>query len=155
MEYLRRQCAMREYCCKDVKTKALRRFSAAGQTASEAEEQAQKAVQVLVDEGFVSERRYACAYVRDKSSLGGWGISKIRYMLLGKGLPREIVEQALSEADSSKSEEKLRKALKIKYDSIAGRCDQADCRQKLLRFALSRGHDYESSLNMINAIINS
>jgi len=155
MEYLRRQCAMREYCCKDVRAKALKRFNSAAETSNDASSLAEKAVRTLVDEGFVDEQRYACAYVRDKSSIGGWGASKIRYMLLSKGIPHELIDSALTQIDCSKAEDKLQKALETKYSTIASRFGQADCRQKLLRLALSRGHDYDSSLKIINEIIKS
>jgi len=154
MEYLRRQCATREYCCKDVRAKALKRFNAAPQTSADAGDLADKAVRSLIDEGFVSEQRYACAYVRDKSSLAGWGAAKIRYMLLGKGIPRETVCQALDRIDPSIPKEKLTRALETKYRAIAPGSRTDECRQKLLRFALSRGYGYEDSIETITNIIN-
>ena len=67
---LRRQCSRREYCVKDVLQKAERALDGD-------RNEAMKIVKVLVDEKYVSDRRYAEAYARDKSSIAGWGYAKI------------------------------------------------------------------------------
>lgn len=156
MQQLRRSCSLREYCREDIRTKALKKFGREQQTADKAGLLADQAVDMLTDEGFVCEQRYACAYVRDKSALSGWGAAKIRHFLLGKGIPKEIVEQALGEIDSQKSSDKLRRALEAKYKALAPKCgENAALRQRMLRLALSRGHDYDSSIAIIQDIINS
>ena len=127
------QCARREYCTADVRRKVLQRleFDAAA---------AEAVVSALVDEGYVDDRRYAAAYAREKSSLSGWGPVKIRTTLLARGIPREVVLEALEEIDPERASAKLEKVLEAKWRTLQ---DDPQGRLKLIRFALSRGYDYE------------
>lgn len=143
LDYLRRLCSVREYCRRDIREKALRRFDG---DASRAD----AAVETLVDEGFLDEARYACAFCRDKSSIRGWGPVKIRSALYSKGIPADVIAAALGEIDSSKADSKLKKALQVKKNQL-GRDPQL--RLKLLRFALGRGYDYETASSALSSIL--
>jgi regulatory protein len=127
------QCAKREYCVADVRRKALQRleFDAAA---------AEEVVSALVTDGFVDDRRYAAAYAREKSALSGWGPVKIRAALLARGVARDVVVEALSEVDPARASAKLEKVLEAKWRTLR---DDPQGRLKLIRFALSRGYDYE------------
>ena len=127
------QCAKREYCTADIRRKALERleWDAAA---------AEAVVGALASEGFVDDRRYAAAFAREKSSLTGWGPVKIRTALLAKGIPREIALDALGEIDPERASAKLEKVLAAKWSTLR---DDPQGRLKLIRFALSRGYDYE------------
>ena len=127
------QCARREYCTADIRRKALERleFDAAA---------AEAVVAALVADGYVDDRRYAAAFAREKSSLTGWGPVKIRTALLAKGIPREIALDALGEIDPERASAKLEKVLAAKWRTLR---DDPQGRLKLIRFALSRGYDYE------------
>ena len=89
---LRRQCSRREYCTADVLKKAEKALDGDHQ-------QAVKVLNVLVEEKFVDDRRYATAFARDKSTIAGWGAVKIRYMLSAKGISKDIISEALEEVD--------------------------------------------------------
>ena len=127
------QCAKREYCTADVRRKALQRleFDSAA---------AESVVSALVTDGFVDDRRYAAAYAREKSALSGWGPVKIRAALLARGVARDVVVEALSEVDPARASAKLEKVLETKWRTLR---DDPQGRLKLIRFALSRGYDYE------------
>ena len=127
------QCAKREYCSADVRRKALQRleFDAAA---------AEAVVSALLSEGYVDDRRYAAAYAREKSALAGWGPVKIRTTLLARGVPREAALAALEEIDPERAASKLEKVLAAKWRTLQ---DDPQGRLKLIRFALSRGYDYE------------
>jgi regulatory protein len=127
------QCARREYCTADIRRKALPRldFDAAG---------AETVVAALQEEGFVDDRRYAAAFAREKSGLSGWGPVKIRSALLARQIPREVIAGALEEIDPDRAAARLEKVLETKWKTLA---DDPQGRLKLIRFALSRGYDYE------------
>ena len=127
------QCAKREYCSADVRRKALQRleFDAAA---------AEAVVSALLSEGYVDDRRYAAAYAREKSALAGWGPVKIRTTLLARGVERAVVLEALEEIDPERAASKLEKVLAAKWRTLQ---DDPQGRLKLIRFALSRGYDYE------------
>ena len=129
---LRNLCVRREYCRSDIFEKALRALD--GDVA-----QAGSIVESLVNDKFIDEHRYACAFARDKSSIAGWGPVKISRALSLKKIPREIVSEALSEIDSAKSLEKLLSALAAKSRSLG---EDPQKRLKLIRFALSRGFSW-------------
>lgn len=136
------QCAKREYCTADIRRKALERldFDAAA---------AEEVLAALMAEGYVDDRRYAAAYAREKSALSGWGPVKIRTTLLGRGLPREIVLDALGEIDPERAEARLEKVLETKWKALR---DDPQGRLKLIRFALSRGYDYEPVRPLVERI---
>lgn len=131
---LETQCAKREYCTSDIYKKALTKLE--GDAAA-----AEELVAKLVADGFVSDLRYASAFAREKSSLTGWGPVKIRFALSAKRIPREVIEEALGEIDSEKADAKLERLLETKRKSLEG---DPQMRLKLIKFALSRGYDYDA-----------
>ena len=134
LERYERQCARMEYCSGDVRRKALKALGGDAEAADQI-------VASLVKDGFIDDRRYAGAFVREKSSLQGWGEAKLRYMLAAKGIPREVIADALTEIDPEKASAKLEKLLRAKARTLEG--DPA-FRLKLLKFGLSRGYDYDT-----------
>ncbi len=136
IDRLKAQCSRREYCRSDVMKKALKALE--GDAAA-----AEEVVEELVAEKYVDELRYSSAFARDKASIAGWGEVKIRYMLAGKGIPKEVIDEALGEIDGGKASEKLRKLLEVKAKSLK---DDPHIRLKLLRFALGRGYKYDDIL---------
>ena len=136
------QCAKREYCFSDIRRKALQRLEF---DASAAEE----VVSALVADGYVDDRRYAAAYAREKSALSGWGPVKIRSALLARGVARDAVLEALEEIDPERAAAKLEKVLETKWRTLR---DDPQGRLKLIRFALSRGYDYEPVKPLIDRI---
>ena len=134
LDNLRRQCSRREYCTADVMKKA--------EKALEGDvEQACEVVRILVEERYVDDLRYASAFARDKSSISGWGGSKIRYMLSAKGIPKDIISQALDEIDMQKAGNRMEKLLENKSRSLK---DDPQWKLKLIRFALGRGYSYDN-----------
>ena len=136
------QCARREYCVSDIRRKALQRLEF---DASATEE----VVSALVADGYVDDRRYAAAYAREKSALSGWGPVKIRSALLARGVARDAVLEALEEIDPERAAANLEKVLETKWRTLR---DDPQGRLKLIRFALSRGYDYEPIRSLIERI---
>ena len=139
---LRRQCSRREYCTADVLKKAEKALDGDHQ-------QAVKVLNVLVEEKFVDDRRYAAAFARDKSTIAGWGAVKIRYMLSAKGISKDIISEALEEVDVRKADDRLRKLLENKDRSLK---EDPQRKMKLLRFALGRGYSYDEVSAILNVI---
>lgn len=114
-------------------------------------EQAAKIVETLVNEKYIDDLRYASAFARDKSSIAGWGETKIRYMLSAKGISREAVTQALEEIDASRARTRLEKLLENKLKTLK---DDPQCRLKMLRFALGRGYGYDEAAEALDSLMN-
>ena len=85
--------------------------------------------------------RYAGAFAREKSSLDGWGPVKIRYALRMKGIADAAIGEALDGVDTDKAEARLSKLIEAKRKSLEG---DPQIRLKLIKFALSRGYEYDT-----------
>lgn len=141
---MRGLCSRREYCRQDIMKKVL---EALGGDADEAG----RIMDRLVEEKYIDDLRYASAFARDKSSIAGWGATKIRYMLAAKGIDRETIAAALQEVDEGKASDRLEKLLSAKVRSLK---DDPQCRMKLLRFALGRGYQYDEVAEVIGRLLN-
>jgi regulatory protein len=142
LDNLRRQCSRREYCRADVLKKAEKALD--GDRVA-----AMKVVDALVEEKYVDDLRYASAYARDKSSIAGWGIVKIRYMLAAKGISKDVVAMALEEVDQAKADTRLEKLIENKYRTLK---DDPQWKMKLLRFALGRGYSYDEVNKVLKSL---
>lgn len=142
LDYLRKLCSAREYCVRDIRDKAEKRLGNAAE--------AEKVVETLQQEGYLSQQRYASAFARDKAAISGWGAYKIRYQLSSKGIPAAIIDQALEAIDGEKAEEKLRRSIASKCALLKG---DPQIKIKLLKFALSRGYSYEEVNKVVSEIL--
>ena len=143
LDRMRNLCSRREYCCSDIMKKAM--------TALDGDRQkAEEVLKVLVEEKYIDELRYASAFARDKSSLAGWGETKIRYMLSSKGIPRDVIDRALEDIDDSKAKTRLEKLMENKYRSLK---DDPQCKLKMLRFALGRGYGYDEVKEVLDNLM--
>ncbi len=136
LDKLQAQCVKREYCTFDIYRKALAYCKDDPDPRSRASEM----VTSLQKDRFVDDRRYACAFAREKSALGGWGPLKIRTALLAKHIGQDVIKEALSQVDGTRASSKLEAALENKWKSFQ---DDPQGKYKLIRFALSRGYEYD------------
>ena len=143
LEKMRVLCSRREYCRSDILKKVVSALDGDRQ-------EAEKIIDILVNEKFIDELRYASAFVRDKSALSGWGAVKIRYMLSSKGIPREVISEALGEVDEGKAHARLEKLMENRYRSLK---DDPQCRMKMLRFGLGRGYEYDEVSSVIDMLM--
>ena len=140
---LRGLCSRREYCMSDILKKAATALDGDRDAAA-------KVLDVLVSEKYVDDLRYATAYAREKAMIAGWGETKIRYMLSTKRIDRALVDQALTEIDSSKADSRLQKLLENKARTLKA---DPQIRLKLLRFALGRGYQYDDVVRVLQDIL--
>jgi regulatory protein len=143
LDRLQAQCSKREYCSSDIMRKAMTAFDGD-------REQALKLLDSLVQDRFVDDSRYAAAFAREKSRLSGWGPAKISYTLVGKGILREVVREALKEIDEAEADRKMRSVLETKYRTLAGDPQE---KFKLLKFGLTRGYDYDKIAPVVDDIL--
>lgn len=126
------RCARQECSRRDISTKLVGK----GATAAEARE----VVDRLVSEGFIDDARYARAFVADKFRFEHWGRVKISYMLHLKGLPDNVVGEALQQIDEAQYAETLKDFLEGKLRTVRAATPYA-LRQKVARAAISRGFE--------------
>ena len=140
---MRTLCSRREYCSADIMKKAMTALD--GDRA-----QAEAVVATLIDEKYIDDLRYSSAFARDKSSIAGWGETKIRYMLSAKGISKDTIAEALGSIDEDKASGRLEKLMEAKARSLK---DDPQARLKMLRFGMGRGYAYEAVARVIDGII--
>ena len=142
LDRLQNLCARQECCSADMLQKALKALDYDRAAA-------QEVVDALVSDGYVDDARYAAAFAREKSSITGWGPVKIKFALAAKGIKGETAQAALEEIDPGKADSKLRKLLENKWKALR---EDPQGKLKLIKFALSRGYEYEQIREVIEEI---
>jgi len=123
-------CARGEHCRHD----ALAKMRQWGLSVAEREAVADR----LVRERYIDEERYCRAFVRDKTVYNKWGRRKVEQALWQKHISRDVAAQVLDELTDADYAGVLLPLLQQKRRSLRG-CSDREQRQKLMRFALSRG----------------
>ena len=135
LDKMAKYCAYQERCVKEVRDK-LKTFDIA-------EEDKTKILDYLLDNRFVNDERYAKAFVRGKVNQSGWGINKIRFHLIQKGIDKDIIDEALGQTDEEAYRQRLIEILKTKAKTIKAASD-FEKKRKLAAYAMQKG--FEGSL---------
>ena len=135
LDKMAKYCAYQERCVKEVRDK-LKTFDIA-------EEDKTKILDYLLDNRFVNDERYANAFVRGKVNQSGWGLNKIRFHLMQKGIDKELIEEALGQTDEEVYRQRLIEILKTKAKTIKAASD-FEKKRKLAAYAMQKG--FEGSL---------
>lgn len=118
-------CARAEHCEQEVKEKLY-------QWGCRQQDWRDEILIQLVEESYINHKRYCRAFVHDKVAYQGWGRIKIKQMLLQKGLPETLINEALNDIDEQDYQKALERALsKYPNDVI-----------RQTRFAMQRGFEY-------------
>lgn len=108
-------------------------------------------IYALETHGFIDEKRYACAYVKDKIRLQGWGPVKIQVGLRSKNIPENILSEALESVDTQEYMYNLQAALERKQ-TVLKEPDRQKNKEKLIRFALGRGYTYHQIIQALEGL---
>lgn len=112
----------------------------------------EKILKKLLEDKFIDENRYAGYYVRDKYKLNKWGRIKIEFSLKQKQIEQNIIDKAINEIDEEEYKEIFRNELKKKRKSLKNE-EKHKLRDKLLRFAQSRGYEAELTVSMVDELL--
>lgn len=104
----------------------------------------------LIAQNYLNEERFARTFARGKFRIKKWGRLKIRQEMKLKGLSNELIQKGLTEIDGDAYEEVLRDLLKKKVRSLRG--DSLAVKQKIVRFALSRGFESDIVWDLLKTI---
>jgi len=113
---------------------------------------AERVLRRLVEQRFIDDERYAGAFVREKTNLSGWGAYKIRTALARKGVDRATVDAALAEVDPAQSAERLSQLLARKKSTVRA-ASAYELKNKLVRYGLSLGYDFETVRDAADSMI--
>ena len=135
LDKMAKYCAYQERCVKDV-TDRLKTFEI---TSKEREE----ILNYLIDNRFVDNNRFAKAFVRGKINQSGWGLNKIRFHLIQKGIDKEIIDEAMQSFDEEAYRQRLIEGLNAKAKTVKAAND-FEKNRKLAVYAMQKG--FEASL---------
>lgn len=136
-------CSKAEKCVSDIQAK----LNEWGVEHSDS----RKIIATLIVEKFIDEERYARYFVRDKFRFNQWGRIKIVFMLKSKNIPSPLIDEALFEIDDEAYHELLQKLLKEKSKKTKF-INEYDKKGKLIRFAQSRGFEYEDITEALKSV---
>lgn len=132
LDKMAKYCAYQERCVKDVRDK-LKTFDIP-------EEEKTKILDYLLDNRFVNDERFAKSFVRGKVNQSGWGVNKIRFHLMQKGIDKELIDEALGQTDEEVYRQRLIDILKAKSKTIKADSD-FEKKRKLVAYAMQKGFE--------------
>jgi len=135
LDKMAKYCAYQERCVKDVRDKL--------KTYDISQEDRDKILGYLIDNRFVNDVRFAKSFVRGKVNQSGWGINKIRFHLMQKGIAKEIIDEALGQTDEEVYRQRLIDILNNKSKTVKAAND-FEKKRKLAAYAMQKG--FEGSL---------
>ena len=132
-------CSRSEHCVFDV----IEKLSAAAVS----EDDANEIVQELIRLGYIDELRYARAFVNDKFRFNKWGKIKIAHVLRQKKVASNVIQEALDTIDDEAYNQVLMQLIESKKKTTKATATQQ--RAAVMRFALSRGFEYETIMRLL------
>lgn len=144
LDKARKLCAAEEKCRFDIRKKLFDWGVSSGDT--------EKIINELVAEKFLDEWRFARLFAMGKFHNNKWGKIKISYELLRKNIAKNTIEDALRRIDDEEYAEVLRKELLKKQRSIPTD-DNQELKEKLHRFASSKGYEYDIIEKVLDDLI--
>ena len=132
LDKMAKYCAYQERCVKDVKDK-LKTFDIP-------QEEKTKILDYLLDNRFVNDERFAKSFVRGKVNQSGWGMNKIRFHLMQKGIVKRLIDDALEQTDEEVYRQRLIDILKTKAKTVKAVSD-FEKKRKLAAYAMQKGFE--------------
>ena len=135
LDKMAKYCAYQERCVKDVRDKL--------KTYDIPQEDRDKILVFLLDNRFVNDERFAKSFVKGKVNQSGWGMNKIRFHLMQKGITKELIDEALGQTDEEVYRQRLIDILKTKAKTVKAETEY-EKKRKLAAYAMQKG--FEGSL---------
>lgn len=132
LDKMAKYCAYQERCVKEVLQK-LKTFDIP-------QNKREAILFYLLDNHFVDDKRFAKAFVRGKINQSGWGLNKIRFHLMQKGIAKELIDEALQDTDDDSYRQRLIEVLTTKAKTVKAASD-FEKKQKLAAYAMQRGFE--------------
>lgn len=114
-------------------------------------EKQQEILQRLIRDRFIDDRRYAEAFVREKTSLSVWGEYKIRAALKRKGIAESIINEVMRSSDSLQDTSRLEERLRSKIRTTKYKTTY-ELKTKLIRYALSLGFSMDCVMDVVERV---
>jgi regulatory protein len=136
-------CAYQERCTQEVRTK-LERLGAD-------ESLSMEVIKLLKENRFLDDKRFVEAYVQGKVRIKKWGRQKIKAALFQKRIDAKLIQEGIYAFISDEEYQLVVESLiERKNRELSSEKNPQIKKQKLMRFLLSRGFQYDefSSLKL-------
>ena len=112
----------------------------------------------LEAEGFVSGERFARAFVHDKHRFNGWGPRRLEHELRRHGITPSVIAATLEELEEEETraedeESRVLELLRTKQRSLPAGLERRKAYDRLMRFGLYRGYDYDEVREAITQLL--
>jgi regulatory protein len=141
LQKMRKYCAYQERCHLEAKQKLYSWFMYGSDV--------EQIISQLIEEGFLNEERFAKAIAGGKFRQKGWGRKKIENTLKQKGISSYLITSSMKEIDGKEYVKKLEQLLNKKKETLKPESMMLQ-KQKLGRFAISKGYEGEMVWGMVN-----
>lgn len=111
----------------------------------------EKIIDRLIETRFVDDERFAYAYAREKYIFSKWGQRKIMSGLYAKRIPKWIIDKALDGINKREYAAIAFRVVALKLQSLPEEMPGYEKKQRLVRFALSRGYETTLVMKIINS----
>ena len=113
-----------------------------------------RTINFMKEYNLLNDNNYASMYVKDKSR--NIGKKKIKYSLLQKGIDEEIIESELEKINNDEVKAIVYEMALKKYKVFSKReNDNYKLTQKLYRFLMGKGYDYDLIKDVVKSIVKS
>lgn len=109
-----------------------------------------RAVDCLIQEGYIDDAKFAQLFVHDKRELEEWGSERISHGLQARGIDRELIQQALVGRDAEETTE-LERALTLLSRRFPSPPEERRDRDRALGLLIRKGYDPELALDALAA----
>lgn len=110
-----------------------------------------KTIDYLLEKNYLNDYEFAESFIRDKSYLNKYGINKIKYELLNKGISKEIVAKTLRFDGDEEYDNAIALANK-KMNSYKNQ-DRDSIYRKLGGFLQRRGYRYDTVSKVLKEVL--
>ena len=132
LDKMAKYCAYQERCIKDV-TDKLKTFDLP-------EKDRQEILHYLIENRFVDDARFTKSFVKGKINQSGWGLNKIRFHLMQKGIAKDLIDEALQSFDQEAYRQRLFEVLKTKSKTVNA-ANEFEKKRKLATYAMQKGFE--------------
>ena len=106
----------------------------------------------LIQNGFLSEERFASAFVRSKFRQKGWGRLRIRRALQLREISEALIRRSLKEIEGPRYAEALHALARKRWEQLAGEASPERKKQKLFQYLQYRGWEHELVYEMVQEL---
>ena len=112
----------------------------------------ENSIGILLEKNYLNDYEFAKSFIRDKSHLNKYGINKIKYDLMNKGVSMDVIEKTLD----FDSDEEYYRALELANKKITSykNLDKSNIYGKLGSFLQRKGYQYTTVSRVLRKVLN-